>query len=48
MAEQELSQAQVWDDSELVDSWNEAFEEYKVMATLFLPTRHADKGTEVP
>lgn len=30
MASQGLSHAEVWDDSVLVDSWNEAFEEYKV------------------
>ena len=30
MAEEDLSHAEVWDDSALVKSWNEAFEEYKV------------------
>lgn len=30
MADTDLSQAEVWDDSALLDSWNEAFEEYKV------------------
>ncbi|KAK3686338.1 hypothetical protein LTR37_019928 [Vermiconidia calcicola] len=30
MAGQELAQEEVWDDSALVRSWNEAFEEYKV------------------
>jgi len=29
MAKQELSQEEVWDDSALVNSWNEALEEYK-------------------
>ena len=27
-----ISQAEMWDDSLLVDSWNEALEEYKVRA----------------
>ena len=27
---QELSHDDVWDDSMLIDSWNEALEEYKV------------------
>ena len=35
MADGELSHAQVWDDSELVDSWNEALEEYKVVISRF-------------
>lgn len=26
----ELSQEEVWDDSALIDSWNEALAEYKV------------------
>lgn len=26
----QLSQAEVWDDSALVQSWNDALEEYKV------------------
>lgn len=30
MATQQLSQSEIWDDSALVDSWNEAVEEYKV------------------
>ena len=30
MAEDTLKAEQVWDDSALVKSWNEAFEEYKV------------------
>lgn len=30
MADQNLSHEEVWDDSALIDSWNEAFEEYKV------------------
>jgi len=28
----ELSQAEVWDDSALLQSWDEALEEYKVCA----------------
>ena len=30
MAGQNMAQEEVWDDSALVNSWNEAFEEYKV------------------
>lgn len=30
MADSGLAQEEVWDDSDLVDSWNEAFAEYKV------------------
>lgn len=30
MSMHETSQAEVWDDTALIDSWNEAFEEYKV------------------
>ena len=41
MAEKQLSDAQVWDDSELLDSWNEAFEEYKKYHSL------AAKGQKV-
>lgn len=33
MAEQAASQAEVWDDTALLDSWNETFEEYKVCYT---------------
>ncbi|KAF2717912.1 hypothetical protein K431DRAFT_297405 [Polychaeton citri CBS 116435] len=29
MGKKNLSHAQIWDDSALVDSWNQAFEEYK-------------------
>ena len=28
--QKDLSQAEIWDDSALVDSWNEALEEYNV------------------
>lgn len=34
MANQELTHEEVWDDTALVDSWNEAFEEYKVNMSL--------------
>lgn len=30
----ELSQAEIWDDSALVDSWNKAYEEYKVIVAV--------------
>ena len=30
MSTKQLSQSEIWDDSALVDSWNEALEEYKV------------------
>jgi hypothetical protein len=39
-----LSHSEMWDDSALVDSWNEALEEYKVteppfhQATQLIPT----------
>lgn len=26
----ELSEAEIWDDSALINSWNESYEEYKV------------------
>jgi len=29
-----ISHAEIWDDSALVDSWNEALEEYKVRNSL--------------
>ena len=35
MAEHNASHEEVWDDSELVDSWNAAFEEYKVRKSSF-------------
>ncbi|OAQ71055.1 survival motor neuron protein (SMN) domain-containing protein [Pochonia chlamydosporia 170] len=35
----DLSHEEVWDDSSLIDSWNEALAEYKVRAVLF--TTHA-------
>ena len=28
--QKEVSHAEIWDDSMLVDSWNDALEEYKV------------------
>ena len=30
MADGNISHAEMWDDSELLDSWNDALEEYKV------------------
>lgn len=33
MAETTLPHEQVWDDTDLVDSWNEAFAEYQVVLT---------------
>ena len=30
MADGDISHAEMWDDSELMDSWNDALEEYKV------------------
>ncbi|KAF2209090.1 hypothetical protein CERZMDRAFT_100840 [Cercospora zeae-maydis SCOH1-5] len=41
MANQELSHDELWDDSALVDSWNDAFEEYKKYHSL------ARKGEKV-
>lgn len=33
MANKKLSDNEIWDDSALVQSWNEALEEYKVNST---------------
>ncbi|KAK5163715.1 uncharacterized protein LTR77_010388 [Saxophila tyrrhenica] len=41
MASLDISQPEVWDDSALVDSWNDAFEEYKKYHSL------AAKGEKV-
>lgn len=48
MAAQNLSQAEVWDDSELLYSWNEAFEEYKVSTSVINLKTITDIGVEVP
>jgi hypothetical protein len=37
MANKSMSNNEIWDDSALVQSWNEALEEYKVAT---LPTAH--------
>lgn len=37
MARQGLSEAEVWDDSVLLDSWNAALEEYNVCASSYPP-----------
>jgi hypothetical protein len=33
--EQELTHNEIWDDSALINSWDEALEEYKVQSTQF-------------
>jgi hypothetical protein len=38
MASNGKSHNEIWDDSLLVDSWNEALEEYKVLREIFTPS----------
>ena len=33
-----MSHAEIWDDSALVDSWNDALEEYKVSSKILTET----------
>lgn len=33
----QLTHDEIWDDSALIDSWNEALDEYKVSETSHLP-----------
>jgi len=43
--EQELSHSEIWDDSALINSWDEALEEYKVCVTRTC-SRHQFKLTK--
>ena len=40
MADDNLAQEEIWDDSPLLESWNAAFEEYKVNSILLIPCFH--------
>ena len=40
MANKSMSNNEIWDDSALVQSWNEALEEYKVTALLTAYDNH--------
>ncbi|RMY54032.1 hypothetical protein D0863_13760 [Hortaea werneckii] len=52
MAKQDLSHEEVWDDSDLVKSWNEALAEYKKYHCLTKPKANpkmpAASGVEAP
>ena len=37
----ELSQAEIWDDTALIDSWDSALEEYKVCCSSWHSARDA-------
>lgn len=41
MTNKQLSENEIWDDSALVHSWNEALEEYKVNHTFYISQSHA-------
>ena len=49
MADDTLAQEEIWDDSPLLESWNAAFEEYKVISLSFKLAIHiADLAIEIP
>ncbi|KAF5975203.1 Survival motor neuron 1 [Fusarium coicis] len=41
--QEKLTQEEIWDDSVLIDSWNEALQEYKKYHSI-----HAKGGSEIP
>ena len=43
-----MSYAEIWDDSALVDSWNEALEEYKVRIPKYIFGRNTYTRTALP
>jgi hypothetical protein len=45
----DLSQEEIWDDSELIQSWNDSYEEYKVGKPRFHREGDGtDRGAAVP